>query len=109
MGLKITGLDDLQRHLQDLQRRAESIAGQHDVPMPELFRSEFMLLNTEFESIEDLFAASSYKIQGSEDLAAIPDDDWDVFIRSKTRFASWEEMLQAAGQEYFARRLNGEG
>lgn len=109
MSMRITGLDDLQRRLQELQRKAESLAGEHEVPMSELFPSEFMLLHTDFESVEALFAASGYSIENSEDLAAIPDDQWDVFIRSRTRFASWQEMLGAAGEQYFGNRLTGQG
>lgn len=108
MGIKITGLDELQRHLKELQHRAESLSGAHDVPIADLLTSEFMLLNTDFESAESMFSASGYKIQSQADFAAIPDEPWDAFVRSRTRFGSWKEMLAAAGEEYFGRRLRGE-
>jgi hypothetical protein len=108
MGIKITGLDELQRQLKELQHRAESLAGTHDVPITQLLTSEFMLLNTDFESVESMFRASGYKIESQEDLGAIPDEPWDAFIGSRTRFGSWQQMLAAATKEYLERRLSGE-
>ena len=108
MGIKITGLDEIQRKLKELGHRAELLSGTHDVPMSQLLRSEFMLLNTDFESVESMFRASGYRIESQVDLAAIPDEPWDAFVRSRTRFGSWREMLAAATREYVKRRLSGE-
>jgi hypothetical protein len=105
VGIKITGLDDLERKLNQLQHRAEMLAGEHEVPVAELLTSEFMLLNTDFESVEAMFEASGYKVRSSADLAAIPDEPWDAFIRSRTRFGSWKDLLAAAADEYLRRRL----
>jgi|SRR6266851_1893690 len=108
MGIKITGLDEIQQQLKELQHRAEALSGAHDVPMSQLLTSEFMPLNTDFESVESMFRASGYKIESQADLAAIPDEPWDAFVRSRTRFGSWREMLAAATREYAERRLSGE-
>ncbi|MBA3640415.1 MAG: hypothetical protein M3541_13705 [Acidobacteriota bacterium] len=108
MSIKITGLDDVQRHLKELQHRAESLSGEREVPVVELLTSEFMLLNTDFESAGSMFTASGYKVESEADLAAIPDEPWDNFVSSRTRFGSWNEMLEAAAAEYFRRRLSGE-
>ena len=40
MEIKITGLDEVQRNLENLQRRAENLNG--PVPFSELFPPEFM-------------------------------------------------------------------
>jgi hypothetical protein len=108
MGIKITGLDDLQRRLGELQHRAEAVSGAHDVPASELLTSEFMLLNTDFDSIESMFASSGFEIRSQEDLAAIPDEPWDTFVSSRTRFGTWREMLASATTAYVTRRLSGE-
>jgi hypothetical protein len=105
MGIKITGLDELQRKLRELQHRAEGLSGAHEVPISQLLTSEFMLLNTDFESVESMIAASGYKIENQEDLAAIGDEPWDAFVRSRTRFDSWKEMLTAAATAHVSRRL----
>jgi hypothetical protein len=96
--------EDALRKLRDLQRRAERLDGQQ-VPLAELFSDEFMLRNTEFSSIDELFEASGYKVETEEDFACIPDDEWDVFISERTRFVSWDEMKDAAALEWAKRRL----
>ena len=97
--------DDAMRQLRELQRRAEQLDGTHSVTFPELFPDEFMLRNTEFPSIGALIEASGFKVESSEDFAAIPDAEWDAFLASRTRFASWEEMKGAAVREWAGRRL----
>lgn len=98
-------LDDISRKLRDLQRQAEELDGEHSVPMNELFHDEFMLRNTDYPSIDEMFAASGFKIETSEDFAAVPDDEWDAFVKNRTRFASWDDMKKAAVQQWAARRL----
>jgi hypothetical protein len=107
MGITVTGLDELQRRIKELQHRAEELSGTHDVPISQLLTPEFMLLNTDFESVESMFDASKFQVRSQEDFAAIPDERWDEFICSVTRFATWKEMLAAATSEYVSERLAG--
>jgi hypothetical protein len=93
--------------LKELQHRAERISGTREVPIADLLTSEFMLLNTDFDSVEAMFAASGYEIRSQEDFAAIPDEAWDAFIGSHTRFATWKELLGAATEQYVSRNLIG--
>lgn len=97
--------EDLIRKLQDVTRRAEELDGQHSVPFTELFHDEFMLRSTDFPSIQDMFSASDFQLSSTEDLAAIPDGEWDAFVRDSTRYDSWEEMKSAAVREWVTRRL----
>jgi len=108
VGVKITGLDDVQRRLGELQHRAESLSGEHKVQLNDLFTSEFMLLNTDFESIDALFEASGYVVRSEADLDSIPVEAFDSFIRSRTRFSTWKDMMGAAAQQILAKRLFGE-
>ena len=105
MGIRITGLEELKSRLADMQHRAQALDGTHEVTLSELFHSEFMLLNTDFDSIEAMFAASGYDVKSQEDFAAIPDEPWDIFVPERTRFQSWREMLSSAAKDYFQRRL----
>jgi len=97
--------EDSLRKLRDLQRKAEQMDGEHSVTFTELFPDEFMLRNSEFPSVDSMFEGSGFKVESSEDFAAIPDEEWDVFIQERTRFASWDEMKNAAAQEWAMRRL----
>ena len=103
--LKVTGLDELQRKLKDLGRRAESISGRQNVPLPELLTPDFIRQCSRFHSVEEMFEASGFKIESAEDFTSIPDDEWDDFIRANTSFLSWEAMLGEASGKWAARRL----
>jgi hypothetical protein len=98
-------IEDALQKLRDLQSKAEELDGQHSVSLSELFPDEFMLRNTEFPSVDSMFEASGFKVESSEDFAAIPDDEWDSFVQERTRFTSWDEMKNAAVKEWAARRM----
>jgi len=97
--------EDSLRKLRDLQRKVEQLDGKHSIAFAELFSDEFMLRNTEFATIDSLFKESGFRVESNEDFAAIPAEEWEVFIRERTRFASWEEMKNAAAREWAMRRL----
>lgn len=102
---KIEGLDELQNNLKSLADKAQDLDGQHNVPVSELLTSSFLSRHTRFSSTKDLFEASGFKLESSEDLAAIPDDQWDDFIRSISNFENWQAMLGAAVKEWTAKQL----
>ena len=52
-----------------------------------------------------MYQASGFKIETPENFAAIPDEDWDAFIRSISSFADWKSMLNEAGKEWAAQKL----
>jgi hypothetical protein len=103
--LKVTGLDKLQRKLKDLGQRAESISERQNVPLPELLTSDFIRQCSRFQSVEEMFEESGFKIESAEDFASIPDDEWEDFISANTSFLSWEAMLREATGKWAARRL----
>ena len=91
--------------LERLQRKLEEVSGPHDVPVSELFVPAFMAEHTHFASIDEMFAASGFKTDTTEDFAAIPDDDWDEFVRRTTKFDSWEEMKKTAASAWLKQQL----
>jgi len=97
--------DDALRKLSDLQRRAEALDGNHSVSFTDLFSDEFMLRNTDFATIHAMFEAGGYNVESSADFEAIPDDAWDQFVRSRTRFSDWKDMQTAAGKQWMSRQL----
>jgi hypothetical protein len=99
-------LDDAIRKLHALQHRLQALEGRHSVPATEMFPDEFILRNTDFQSLEQFFNASSWRIETAADLEAVPDAEWDEYVKMHTRFGSWEEMQRAAGQEWIARQLD---
>jgi hypothetical protein len=105
MSMKISGLDDLQKQLATLRNNAERVSGTNEVPLAQLLNSEFLLLNTSFESVEDIFQRGGFTIQTQDDFERIPQDKLDALISAHSKFGSWAEMLQAAAQQHLAREL----
>lgn len=99
--------EDLLSKLRDLSRRAEQLNGEHRVPLNELFPDEFLLRHTEFPSFSQLLSASGFVVENPEDFAAIPADQWNAFVRSRTRFSSWDEMLREATKDWATRAMEG--
>jgi hypothetical protein len=104
MGIRITGLDEFRRKLERLSRNAQNLSG--PVALDDLFPPEFMRRYTDFPTIQAMADASGFKIESQEDFEAIPDAEWDDFVRSRTRFQTWQDMQAKAGEEYVGRRLN---
>ncbi|MEK6410767.1 MAG: hypothetical protein AABN34_27905 [Acidobacteriota bacterium] len=105
MKIEIKGLEETKRKLDDLQRRAKELHGQHSVSFSELFPPQFMKKHTDFDSFESLVAASGFKVESQKDFGAIPDKEWDGFIQAHSQFADWKEMLNTAGQAYMVRKM----
>jgi len=95
-------------HLHTLQHNVAALDGKHTVPVDDLCTPEFMRAHSQFGSFDAMLEASPFKVESADDFRAIPDDQWDAFVRSVTSFESWGQMLQAAGREWAARKLNGE-
>ncbi len=95
-----TGLDALQRNLRRLQDRARVLDGAHSIPIGELLHPGFIRTHVRgCSTVEEWLQKSGFKIEPADDFKAIPNADWDAYVRSSTSFSSWEEMLKAAGTE----------
>lgn len=101
---KITGLDEAMKKLNDLQKKAESI-NQQSVPISEVLTPAFLQRHTPFGSADEMYESSGFKIETAEDFAAVPDDEWNAFIRSVSSFADWKAMLDEAGKEWVTTKL----
>ena len=54
MGVKfdMKGLNQLQRRLKDLERKARGLNGQHQIPLSDLFPPSFLRVHTRFSSLD---------------------------------------------------------
>jgi len=103
--VKIEGLDELQRKLTSLSDKAKELDGTHSVSMSDLLTPDFVSRHTRFENVENFLQAGGFSCGSQAEFEAIPEDKLDAFIRSVSSFASWQEMLGAAGQEWAASKL----
>lgn len=99
----IKGMDKLKENLNKIQSNVKALEGK--VQFKDLLTHEFLVVNTKFSSVEDMFEKSGYKVVCQDDLKAIPDSEWDEYISSNSNFKSWKEMLSAAAAELFKKRL----
>ena len=91
--------------LDRLIKNAKELDGKHQVKMIDVLNPEFVSAHSKFDDLESLFAASGFKIDGPDDFAAIPDDQWDAFITANTDFDNWAEMQKAGHLQYVSSRL----
>jgi hypothetical protein len=106
MAIRIDGLDEAKKRLEQLKQNAEGSSGEHTVPYFDLFAPEFMAEYTNFKSIDEMFQAGGFKIRSNEDLKKIPEDEWNGFIQKHTQFQEWDEMIKAAWKKYFVKKLS---
>ncbi|MBY6016806.1 hypothetical protein [Ferrimonas balearica] len=76
-----------------------------EVTLGDLLTDAFLAEHSDFANIEQLFANCGYTVNSEADFQAIPASDWNAFIRSRTRFDTWEQMLEAAYRAYVEGRL----
>lgn len=103
--IKIKGLNELTKKLDDMSQRASELHGSHEVPLTELLTPAFLAKCSQFLSPDEMFVASGFEVKSPEDFKAIPDAEWDDFIHKNTSYESWHEMLSAASAEWAKARL----
>lgn len=99
----------------DLAERAASATGlpdPHDIvgrdeeiPVRELFDETFVQAYTEFETFDEMVAASPSEADSADDLSLVASGAWDEFVAAHTVFDDEEEMVFAAIDDWVAARL----
>lgn len=67
----------------------------NNMSIQELLNSDFVIENTDYNSLEEMIAAA-----GTNDFDSL---EWDDFVYNFTIFLSWEEMLRKARRDMFNR------
>lgn len=101
MSVKITSNGNLEK----LQKNLKEMDGTQEVKLTDLMNESFISTCSKFSSIEELIDASGYKVESKEDFEAIPDDEWDDFIKNNTTYENWLEMQKSAGTEFAKAQL----
>jgi hypothetical protein len=103
--IKITGLDELSKKLDELAKNAEKLSETKSASMTDILTPEFVSSCTNFANAEELFNASGFDVSSQAAFEAIPEGKLDAFIASVSKYSSWREMLNAAGAEWAKRQL----
>ena len=91
--------------LKNLKAKLNPFDGKEDIPFDILFPDSFMMKYTDFYSIDEMLTKSGYKVETLEDIENIPNDGWNKYIKTTTRFKNWEDMLMLAIEEWVGREL----
>ncbi|MDP8286805.1 MAG: hypothetical protein RAP03_09005 [Candidatus Electryonea clarkiae] len=105
MKFSVDGLDDIQKKLKELQKKANALDGENQLPISDLLTVKFLKENSNFESVDEMFEQSGFTIETTKHFENIPDDEWEDFIWKNTCFKSWQEMLDKASEEWIANQL----
>lgn len=101
---EMKGLEELSKNLDNLTKKLEPLKEQ-EVSFNELFPSTFMMKYTQFKTINEMVEKSPFKVESGADFKNIPDKEWDNYVKEKTSFQSWNEMMSKAGKEYLGEKV----
>ena len=105
MSVKIKGLDGVKKELDKTTKQVRNVGNKKKISYGELFPNSFISRFTNFKTIDEMFDKNSFKIESLEDLEAIPDAEWDNFIRENTKFDSWGKMQETAFGEWTSKKI----
>jgi hypothetical protein len=100
-----SGFDKLAKELNSYADKIKNLNGT-TVNFDVLFSSRFMESHTNVSSFEEFLEKGNFIVETEEDFEAIPDDVFDAYVQSSTDFSSWEEMFDAATDDYLDDQLN---
>ncbi|MDF2605916.1 MAG: hypothetical protein K0S34_106 [Bacillales bacterium] len=105
MGVKMTGFDNLNKLLDQMQKAAKKFENGVNVSFKELFNESFMMKNTNYSNFKDFLDAGNFNVETQEDFDNLPKNDLDQHVSKTTNFSDWEEMLGTAGNDYVAKEM----
>ncbi|MGJ0354054.1 hypothetical protein [Aliarcobacter cryaerophilus] len=91
--------------LSKLSKTINELSKSKSISFNDLYPRSFMLANSSFSSFEELISNSTFTITSQEDFNNIPEKEWDSYIKSVTKFSSWDEMKSKAFHVYMSKKL----
>ena len=101
----VDDLDDVADKFGEMADNAEQLGGESDVSFGDLFTEQFMQEHTDTTSFGDFINNSQWTVESEQDFEAIPEGEFDEYVRDHSDFNSWENMSGAAGTEWVAREI----
>lgn len=89
----------------DLPDPRDIVAEDEEIPLDEMFDAEFMADHTDFETFDEMVAASPSEASSADELELIPDGAWDEFVAETTDFDDEEELVFAVRDHWVATKL----
>ncbi|WP_408960409.1 hypothetical protein [Natrinema sp. 74] len=76
-----------------------------EIPITDVFDDAFVSERTEFDTFDELIAASPSEADSAEDLETVPHGAWDEFVAELTEFDDEEAFVLAARDHWVAKQL----
>jgi hypothetical protein len=103
--MRVKGLDDLSKRLGELAQNAKELGNTKSASLTDILTPEFVSEHTRFADVGEFFDAGGFNVSSQEAFEAVDEATLDQFVRAETTFASWREMLNAAGAAWARRKL----
>ena len=104
MSSKADGFEQAINLLSNVQHRLTELEGNHNIPFSELFDRTFMEQHTNVSSFDDFLIQGGYDTD-EDSFKAIPDNEWEEYVRNNSDFNSWTDMMETAAKIYVYTRL----
>lgn len=80
MKVTLSGFDELEEHLEKLEKNIKKLEGKDTISFSELFPASFTSKYTDFSSIEELVQSGNFDVKAPEDFEKIPEPKMNSFI-----------------------------
>lgn len=97
---EVSGLDELGDFFGSMADKADELISEEPT-VGDVMTSQFLKKHAGVASVDEFVRVGGF-VQELED---IPDDEFDAYVGRSTKFDSWNEMINAAANEYLAERL----
>ncbi|UIP01474.1 hypothetical protein Hbl1158_15160 (plasmid) [Halobaculum sp. CBA1158] len=101
--------DDLEERPEaadELRARAADAPRSEDIDVTDVFDDRFVAEHTDFDTFDDLVAASPSDAESAAELELVPDGTWDEFVAEHTVFDDEEELVLEARDHWVATQLD---
>ncbi|ELY50914.1 hypothetical protein [Natronolimnohabitans innermongolicus] len=101
-----TDLEDVAAKHDDLPAADDVYDEDEAIPIEEVFDDAFVAAKTDFESFDELVAASPSEADSAADLEKVPHREWNEFIAENSEFDSEREFVFAGRDHWVAKQLD---
>jgi len=102
---EVKGFDELNKQLKKLKKAVNDLSKEKNVSLDKLFTSKFMMQYTNFSNFEEFLSAGNFVVNSQEDFESIPESELNAHVRKTTKFSSWRDMLNKAGEIYLSSKF----
>jgi hypothetical protein len=90
---------------ENLPHPRDIVGEQEEIPIKDIFDEAFMREHTDFETFDEMVAASPSDVESTDDLGLVPDGTWDKFVAETTAFGDEKAFVFAARDHWVRTEL----